>query len=97
MLNQYMLIGRIQTINKVDNDEVKVCIAVSRSYKDDSNNYPVDYITVQLTNDVAKHTIEYCNVGDLIGIKGSIRCESEHSTPMLFAEKVTLLSSKGGE
>ncbi len=111
MLNQTILVGRLvkkPTIT-ITEDEKKVStitLAVSRSYKNADGIYETDFIDCVLWSGIAENTAEYCNKGDIIGVKGRIQTkmiEKEDGTKQkiteVIAEKVTFLSSKkeGGE
>jgi single-stranded DNA-binding protein len=100
MLNQTVLVGRIYNI--VDytfmNGGIKLVMVIPRSIKNEEGMYPNDYITVQLKGSVANNTLEYCKVGDIVGVKGTLQCENEYDAVTVIAEKITFLSSsKGGE
>lgn len=96
MMNQSILIGRICNdiqIQKEGNKEFAIItLAVQRTYKNEDGEYDTDFIDAVLAGGVATHTAEYCQKGDLIGIKG--RLEGSHTGVRLMADKVTFLSSK---
>ena len=59
----------------------------------DFNNdgeYEVDTISCTLYTGVANATVEYCKVGDMIGIKG--RLQTKDNLLQLVAEKVSFLN-----
>lgn len=100
MLNQAVLVGRIHSITKdiLKNNNITIVLKIPRSYKDKQGAFIEDYITILLENNTAKSAIDYCKVGDLIGVKGTIQCEDAFNYPIVFAEKITFLSAKkGGE
>lgn len=99
MLNYTVLVGRIYRIvdDTFMNAGIKLVMSIPRSIKNEEGAYPSDYITVQLKGSVANSTLEYCKVGDLVGVKGTLQCENEYDAVIVIAEKVTFLSSKGGE
>lgn len=93
MLNQTVLVGRL--VNEPVIEEEKHCtitLAVPRSYKNEEGEYDTDFIKAVLWNGIADNVREYCNKGDLIGIKG--RLQQTDGKLELVAEKVTFLSSK---
>lgn len=96
MLNQIVFVGRLTDIkeNKEEN-KAKVTLAIPRNYKNENGEYDTDYIPCELKGVIATNTIEYCKIGDLIGIRG--RIESENKKIVIKAEKVTFLSSKSSE
>lgn len=100
MLNQVVVVGRI-TSNPVvreleDNRKVNtITLAVPRSFKNSEGEYETDFIPVILYQGIAERVVEYCEKGDLIGIKG--RIQSRDDKIEIIAEKVTFLSSKPKE
>lgn len=94
MLNQVILVGRIaKDIEKYENDKKAiVTIAVQRNYKNENGEYETDIIDCILLNDIAKNVPEYCNKGDIVGIKGRLqKIKDEQLT--IVAEKVTFLAT----
>ena len=96
MMNQIILVGRISNIQKLDK-QVILTLAITRPYKNtDTSMYDTDFIPTILYNTLAQNTLEYTKIGDIVGIKGRI----EKTTPIddlhIIAEKVTFLSTKGG-
>ena len=108
MLNQIILVGRLTkniVVNKSDNG-VKVAtlsLAIPRSFKNSEGLYDTDFIDCVMFDNIAKNTAEYCNKGDIVGVKGRIQSrviESDDKKEYLMdivAEKVTFLSSKKQE
>ena len=76
MINQVMLVGRITKIEEKENEEIKtanITIAVNRSYKNTDGIYETDFISFVLLGNIATNVLEYCQKGDLIGIRGRLR------------------------
>lgn len=99
MINQVMLVGRIITLEKEENQEIKkanIKIAVNRKYKNADGIYDTDFINCILWGNVATNVLEYCEEGDLIGIRGRLRQGVENSNLEVIVEQVTFLSSKQG-
>lgn len=97
MLNQSILVGRIDSIESKtlkDKKVTEVELAVQRSFKNQDGEYEIDYIKCILYNVVAENTALYVKKGDLIGVKGRLRRKDKKSPLELVAEKVTFLSSK---
>ena len=92
MLNQVVLVGRIENMETVD-EVTTVTIIVPRAYKNVDGNYDSDHIPVQITGNMATNTLQYCKVADIIGIKGALRNVGISDRIDLVAEKVTFLSS----
>jgi len=105
MLNQVVLVGRL-----VKNPELQVTdsgkkittvtLAVPRSYKNMSGEYDTDYLECTMWTNVAENTTEYCQSGDMIGVKGRIQSRvietpdgSKKKKTEIVAEKVTFLAS----
>ena len=109
MLNQAVLVGRLATdpeLKELENGKkvTNITLAVPRSFKNSQGEYETDFINCVLWKGVAENTVEYCNRGDLIGIKGRIQTRSvelDDDTHKKYvevvAEKVTFLSSKRQE
>ena len=97
MTNNFVLVGRIVTIGEMkDGNKGKYCrvtVAVSRPYKDENGIYDTDYIKVTLRKDLATKVHEWCEKGDLIGIRGNMECLSNHKLK-LVADKVSFLATK---
>lgn len=105
MLNQVIIVGRLVSKPIVEENEngKKVCnitLAVPRSYKNTEGLYDTDFIKCTLWNDIAEKTIEYCDKGDLVGVRGRLETsvyEKENGEKYriisVVAEKVSFLSS----
>lgn len=103
MLNQVVLVGRI-----VKNPEIKelengkrvsnITLAVPRSYKNAEGEYDTDFINVTLWNGIAENTAEYCQTGDMVGVKGKLETNTyekdnqRHTSLGVIAERVTFLA-----
>lgn len=97
MLNQAILVGRLVNKPEVKEREdggkiVNITLAVPRNYKNEEGSYDTDFIDVVLWNAIASNTAEWCNKGDMIGIKG--RLEKKENNLFVIGEKVSFLSSK---
>jgi single-strand DNA-binding protein len=96
MLNQFIIVGRLVEDVISNEDSYTMVLAIPRSYKNSNGEYENDYVTVVSHGNVGTQTIEYCKLGDLVGIKGRIQSK-EDKTMMLVAEKITFLSSNKKE
>lgn len=100
MTNLVTLIGRINFMNTACNTLEIKCI--KSLYK---NNIKVGteevYIPVIVSDLIMKQTKQYCNINDMIGIKGYLK--NQDGRLMVMAEKITVLSHtndtnrKGGD
>ncbi len=104
MLNQLVLVGRL--VRKPELREAEnakkysfITLAVPRSFKNMNGEYDTDFIECTLWDNIALNTVEYCNKGDIIGVKGRIQTrtvEKDNNKKYVLeviAEKVTFLSS----
>ena len=105
MLNQIILVGRLTRdieVHKSDSGMkvATISLAIPRSFKNADGNYDTDFVDCVAFDVVAENTSEYCNKGDIVGIKGRVQtrqvenenCEKE-TLKEIIAEKVTFLSS----
>lgn len=105
MLNQIILVGRLThdiTVNKSDNG-VKVAtisLAIPRSFKNTDGVYDTDFINCIAFENIAENTSEYCNKGDIVGVKGRVQSrviekdDKKETVMEIICEKITFLSSK---
>lgn len=106
MLNQIVLVGRLvrePQLKKNDNGKqyMQITLAIPRSFKNINGEYDTDFVDCILWDGVAKSTSEYCNKGDIVGVKGRIQSRVVETPEKikkyyidLIAERVTFLSSK---
>ncbi len=104
MLNQIIVVGRLTrdvNVFKSDNGTkvATIPLAVPRSFKNSEGTYDTDFIDCVAFDNVASNTAEYCNKGDIVGVKGRVQSkvveeDNKKSTVVeIIAEKVTFLSS----
>lgn len=105
MVNQIVLVGRITRTPEVKTTEngkkyATMTLAVPRNYKNSNGEYDTDFLDCTLWSSVAESTSEYCQTGDMIGVKGRVQSriiESPEGTKKkkteIVAEKVTFLTS----
>lgn len=106
MLNQVVLVGRLTSDMEVKESEdgKKYCnmsLAIPRSFKNADGVYDTDFVNIKTFDNIAQNTAEYCNKGDIVGVKGRIQTDSFEDKDgnnrfaiNVVAEKVTFLSSK---
>ena len=104
MLNQVVLVGRLvktPELRVTENGKktATVTLAVPRNYKNMNGEYDTDFLECTLWTNVAENTTEYCQTGDMVGVKGRIQTriiQSEDGTRKkkteIVAEKVTFLA-----
>ena len=92
MLNQLVLVGRIAKLpTEKKKESVVITLAVPRNFKNKDGEYEVDTLPCSLFGNVGSATLEYCQVGDIVGLNG--RLEMNKDKIVIVAEKVTFLSS----
>lgn len=99
MLNQVVLVGRIAQDLEIKELEsgrkvVKITLAVPRSFKNANGEYDTDFIDCIAFGGIAENTTEYCEKGDLVGVKGRVQKLGNEETIKIVAEKITFLASK---
>ena len=97
MLNQVVMVGRLVAKPIVEENEngrkiSEITLAVPRSFKNAEGIYETDFIKCTLWNGIAENTVEYCNKGDIIGVKGRLQCLGGNELQVI-AEKVTFLAN----
>jgi len=109
MINHIILVGRITQTPELQITEngkkiSEITLAVPRPYKNQSGEYDTDFLDCTLWTTIAETTAEYCQVGDLIGVKGRLQSrmiEREDGTKYkrteVIAERVTFLTSKNSK
>lgn len=92
MLNQVILVGRLKgEIYWITDNHAIFTLAIPRNYKNADGEYSTDTVRIQMFDNIAKSTSDYCHSGDIIGIKG--RIEGDENSSTVVAEKITFLSS----
>lgn len=106
VLNQTVIVGRLvrdPELNETGTGKkvTNITLAVPRSYKNINGEYDTDFISCVLWEGIAENTTQFCQKGDLVGVKGRIqsrKIETDDEQPKkvleVVAEKVTFLSSK---
>jgi single-strand DNA-binding protein len=104
MLNQVVLVGRLVKTPELKITEngkkiSRITLAVPRNYKNISGEYDTDFLECTLWTNVAENTSEYCQTGDMLGVKGRIQTrviQGEDGTKKkrteIIAERVTFLA-----
>ena len=109
MLNQIILVGRLVSDLEIketieDRKEVTITLAIPRSFKNAEGEHETDFIPCKVGYTMCDTLKEYCEKGDLIGVKGRVQSKSylredgtSYNAVELIAEKVTFLSSKSND
>ena len=108
MLNQVVLVGRIvrnPELRETESNEkvTNITVAVPRAFKNVNGEYETDFVPCIVWRGVAENVVEYCEKGDLVGVKGRIQSrviekeEEKRYVIEVIAEKITFLSSKRTE
>lgn len=98
MMNLVTLVGRIVKLETEEATEERafeittMTLAITRSFKNAEGIYETDFIRVQMLNEISKNVNEYCQKGDLVGVKG--RLQTINNQLCVVAERVSFLSSK---
>ena len=106
MLNQIVLVGRLtKNVEVVEGENgskyAVLSLTIPRSWKNVDGEYENDYVDCKAFDSIATNTKEYCNKGDIVGVKGRIQTRQDiqedgeitNKTTEIIAEKVTFLSS----
>ncbi len=105
MVNQIVLVGRIARTPETRTTDsgrkvATLTLAVPRNYKNSNGEYDTDFLDCTLWSSVAESTSEYCDTGDMIGIKGRVQTRivegsdgTKRKKTEIIAEKVTFLTS----
>lgn len=100
MTNNLYLIGRLIENPVSEKEKVKITLSVVRNFKNADGEYETDYIPCSIHGYMANSVLEYCEKGDLVGIRGRVQRVGNDYTangfPILeiIAERVTFLSNK---
>jgi len=104
MLNQVVLVGRIVKtpelkVTDTGRKTATITLAVPRNYKNMNGEYDTDFLDCTLWTNIAENTTEYCQTGDMVGVKGRIQTKviqnedgSRKKKTEIVAEKVTFLA-----
>ncbi len=91
MLNQFVLVGRIEEM-KDEKEGATVTIAVQQTFKNNEGMYDTNHIEVRIFGKIAEGTKEYCEVGDIVGVKGRMQKLESDDALNIIAEKISFLT-----
>ena len=93
MLNGVTVVGRINYIYIEDNILEIKCI--KQLYKDNVENGEEEiYIPVMLSDSIMERTKQYCDINDIVGVKGWLK--NRDGKLIVMADKLTFLASTKG-
>lgn len=97
MNNIVYIIGRIAKL-EVHENYGSFTLAVQREYKNKDGEYDTDFIYCKCFSFTAEYLGNYCNKGDLIGVKGRLQTNTYEgkTTLEVIVEKITRLAQKQG-
>ena len=107
-MNQVTLVGRLVStpelfIAENGNKGSFITLAVGRPFKNQDGEYTTDFIDCILWDSAATNTVEYCDKGDILGIRGRIQTRNIEKNKQkeklveVICEKVTFLTTKKPE
>ena len=67
-----------------------ITLAVPRSFKNQNGEYDTDFLDCTLWTNVAENTVEYCQTGDMVGVKGRIQSKIFEDEDGKIVEKTEL-------
>lgn len=85
MLNQIVLVGRIESFKDIEKG-IELILKIPRVLDREKE----DFIPIIIKEGIAVNVKQYCNPGDVVGVKGSIYNEDGIK---IIAEKLTFLAS----
>lgn len=105
MLNNLILVGRLArdiSVNKTENGRHigNLCLAIPRTFKNMEGIYETDFINCILWEEKAMIAKEYCQKGDILGVKGRLQSriietkEGNRNILEVIAERVVFLTKK---
>lgn len=89
MLNNCVLMGRIEDLEIKENNGVKMGIMYLSIPKEKEENVVLEIVVCE---NMINNVKDYCDKGDLVGIKGKIDLLDNKTT--IIAEKITFLSTR---
>ena len=106
MLNNVILVGKLSKepeMIDVGNGKkaTTITLAIKRNFKNIDGIYDTDFIRCILWDGIVSNTVNYCRVGDTIGVRGRLqesKYEDENKTAHysidIIAERVSFLATK---
>ena len=83
-------IGRIKTIEKLEENKTKISLKVLSAFFDNADEYDNKLIDCILTNELSNAINKYCIIDDIIGIRG----KADNTQDTINIEKLTCIERK---
>jgi hypothetical protein len=97
MLNQVILVGRLNSIKKVKGTIESFKLDIKRQYPDEEGNDVYDNPIIKISNDFSDTLLEYMRDDMVVGVKARIETEvkGKYGTVMnIIADKMTFINMK---
>lgn len=93
MLNQAILVGKVQSVSNLAPNILTVTLAVVRNFKEpDSDEFQTDYISVYVDAELAKHSKDYIQVDATLAVKARLIQPKNAVAPSIIAEKLSFIN-----
>ncbi|MGL5043097.1 MAG: single-stranded DNA-binding protein [Culicoidibacterales bacterium] len=99
MLNNVILIGKIvhdPELSQTPNGKkvTTITLAVARSFKNSSGVFETDFVCCRLWAAIATSTVEFCQQGSLIAIKGRLQTRSYENGDNKFVNVTEVIAER---
>lgn len=94
MLNQSIIVGRIESYTKLEKNIAKLVLAVTRNFKEEADqDYIVDYIDIYLDANLSK-ALKDIEPHSVVAVKARLIQPKGATSVSILAEKLSLISEK---
>lgn len=90
MINEVILVGKINAISNLKENKREVLLEVERPFKEVEGRSS-DVFSCQLWNSIFNKVLSFCSIGDLLAIKGRI-VKDKNNQYLIMAENVVMLN-----
>lgn len=98
MLNQAILVGKVQSVSNLASNILTITLAVVRNFKEpDSDVFQTDYISVYVDAELAKHSKDYIQVDATLAVKARLIQPKNAVAPSLIAEKLSFINAPSND
>jgi hypothetical protein len=92
MLNQTIIVGRIESYTELEKNIAKLVLAVTRNYKEeDDQDYMIDYIDIYLDANLSE-ILKYTKPHSIIAVKATLVQPKGATSVSILAQKVSMIS-----